>query len=267
MDRQRSSQVHQQDDQEDPFGEDQEDFNSYALSLSEWTDKEADKYNALLDKRNREVPDHITDQEEQDQVASKDDCEGILDNSWFEEASLSWINLQEGDSQIPPDSTPAVTSLHQSFTPEKEGTGREVPECQDASTVSRSGDSLADIGPMPTARDIGGYEYNHVTSAIAFGGNLGAVPKRRPSTIHVMMTPQRPSTRMPDIRNIRKNTFHQTLKPLLTSTPVPSSGEHRKEFTVLREAVKEHPMTHLTPPHPHHARIPPKMQETSLKYS
>ena len=91
----------QEEDQVDPFGEDQEDFDDYALSLSEWTDREAAKYNALLDRGNRLFTDQHADQEVHDQVGSKDDLGEISDNSWFEEASLSFINLQEGEPKNP----------------------------------------------------------------------------------------------------------------------------------------------------------------------
>ena len=124
----------------------------------------------------KKVPDQYNDQEddkyenEDDQDRKEDDLE-FLDNSWFEERTLSIISLLEEDQQKPPN------TLHQSTIPEKEGEGREYPGCQDASTISMTGDSLANIGAKPTTSYQGEYKPDLLAEVKHFGGNLGAVPK------------------------------------------------------------------------------------------
>ena len=172
-------------DQEDPFGNtsDQEDFEDHILTISKWTDQEAMKYFAMTKPGvHYEDPDQPHDQEgqqeytenrvEDDQDQMEDDLEMqfILESSWFEDTTLSLSDHQEDDLQICPDNTQKDTSLH-STIPDQVEDKREYPDSKDASTVSISGNSLADFGARPTAEHAGEHKINHMIHEHPFVNN------------------------------------------------------------------------------------------------
>ena len=224
-------------DQEDPFGNtsDQEDFEDHILTINKWTDQEAMKYFAMTKPGvHYEDPDQPHDQEgqqeytenrvEDDQDQMEDDLEMqfILESSWFEDTTLSLSDHQEDDLQIPPDNTQKDTRLY-STIPDQVEDKREYPDSKDASTVSISGNSLADFGARPTAEHAGENRINHVINEHPFVYDVECAPTMSVDPTPVEMTPLE-GLKVPDIQRTKEAMFHHNLPAARTSTPEPSVG-------------------------------------------